>query len=317
MRTSILSRRLSAAVAAIALCIAADDASAHGGSERHDHSNHFQTSGMKSRDSNRSTRVKSNDGDKHVARHKNKDKDEVSERNNKDKDREKHAEKSKHKDRSSGDKAPGDKTSKTTTSGKTTSATEPLPGSAANNTIHPIINNKPAQPAANAPTGTGKLPPNDPVGNMHPTPGTNPPSVVTVSNGLTKIEIQNGPRGVSFYSGNPEPGWLTVTNGTESSSIRGGSVTVSGAIGIGGDPNDIEVGPPTANGDRAVAIRPSAPPVPGHLTGGRGILGAIGGAVKDAGKAIGRGAVDVISVGGPTPGTPGAGEPTTSTSVQQ
>ena len=71
MKTSILSRRLSAAVAAIALCIAADGASAHGGSGRHDHSDHFQTSGMKSRDSNRSTRVKSNDGDKHVARHKN------------------------------------------------------------------------------------------------------------------------------------------------------------------------------------------------------------------------------------------------------
>jgi hypothetical protein len=309
MKTSTLSRRLSVAVAAIALCIAADDSVAHGGSggNDHGHSDQGHMSSMKSRDAHRSEKH----SEYHMDRKDHKDHGDNDKRS-RGKDSEKHAKK--HKDNKTADKTHDkDKDKSAGATATTTTGKPPAPGTHGTNTIHPIINKNPAQPT---PT-LGMLPPNDPVGNTHPTPGTNPPSVVTVSNGLTKIEIQNGPRGVSFYSGNPEPGWLTVTNGTESSSIRGGSVTLSGAIGIGGDPNDIEVGPPTANGDRAVAIRPSAPPVPGHVPGGRGILGAIGGAVKDAGKAIGRGAVDVISVGGPTPGTPGAGEPTTSTSVQQ
>ena len=289
MKTSILSRRLSAAVAAIALCIAADDASANGGSGSHDHSDHFQTSGMKSRDSNRSTRVKSNDGDKHVERHKNKDKDEVSERNNKD--REKHAEKSKHKDKSSGDKAPGDKTSKMTTSGKTTSATEPLPGSAANNTIHPIINNKPAQPTASAPTGTGKLPPNDPVGNTHPTPGANPPTAVTVSNGVSTTQIQNGLGGVYVYS--DKPGTITVSNGKESTTLPGASVTLSGnVVGVGGG-QGVEVGPRNGEGKTVVAIKPSAGPTPaaptagGNHTTGPGSITVTTDDLKTAGKVVG------------------------------
>jgi hypothetical protein len=55
------------------------------------------------------------------------------------------------------------------------------------------------------------------------------------------------------------------------------------------------------------------------VTGGPegGFLGALGGSIVDAGKAVGRGAEDVLSVGSPKPGTPGAGEPKTSTTTQQ
>ena len=71
--------------------------------------------------------------------------------------------------------------------------------------------------------------------------------------------------------------------------------------------------------------KPAAPPAPapaappGHVTGGPegGILGAIGGSIVDAGKAVGRGAEDAISIGSPKRGTPGAGEPKTSTTTQQ
>ena len=206
-----------------------------------------------------------------------------------------------------------DRSNGTTASNKT-----PLPGTAGKDTIHPIPDK--AAPVASAPsTGTGMT------NTIHPITSP-PPGTVTISNGVTTYQIPNGAGGVSAFSGNPDEGWITITNGTESRSLKGGSVTVSGAIGIGGDANDIEVGSPNGEGKTVVAIRPHpapaappAPPVPGHVTGGPegGFFGALGNSILDAGKAVGRGAVDVISVGGPTPGTPGAGEPKTSTSTQQ
>ena len=134
----------------------------------------------------------------------------------------------------------------------------PPPGTASNNAIHPIVTKNPAQPTANAPTTTGMLPPNDPVGNTHPTPGANPPTVVTVSNGVTTTQIQNGLGGVSVYS--DKPGTITVTNGKESTTLSGGSLTLSGnVVGVGGG-QGVEVGPRNGEGNTVVAIKPEPPP---------------------------------------------------------
>ena len=72
-----------------------------------------------------------------------------------------------------------------------------VPGTAGNNTIHPIVTSNPAAPADNTPSAAGKLPPNDPVGNTRPTLGQNAPAPVTVSNCVTTTQIQNGLGGVS------------------------------------------------------------------------------------------------------------------------
>src|SRR5262249_40513441 len=58
-----------------------------------------------------------------------------------------------------------------TSNNKEAGAGQPAP-SAANNTIHPIVTNDPAHSAPNPSVVAGKLPPNDPVGNPHPTPGS-------------------------------------------------------------------------------------------------------------------------------------------------
>jgi hypothetical protein len=145
--------------------------------------------------------------------------------------------------------------------GKTPTDIKPIPGSAApgtagNNTIHPIVTNNPKQPSANAPTSTGQLPPNDPVGNTRPTPGPNPPTVVSVSNGVTTTQIQNGLGGVTVFS--DKPGTITVSNGKESTTLNGASVTLSGnVVGVGGG-QGIEVGPRNGEGNTVVAIK-SAP----------------------------------------------------------
>jgi hypothetical protein len=168
---------------------------------------------------------------------------------------------------------------------------KPLPGSAANNTLHPIINNKPAQPTASAPTGTGKLPPNDPVGNTHPTLGANPPTIVTVSNGVSTTQIQNGLGGVYVYS--DKPGTITVSNGKESTTLPGASVTLSGnVVGVGGG-QGVEVGPRNGEGKTVVAIKPPAGPTPaaptagGNHTTGPGSITVTTDDLKTAGKATG------------------------------
>ncbi len=203
--------------------------------------------------------------------------------------------------------------------GKNAGAGQSSPG-AANNTIHPIVTNDPAHsapnppvvagklppndpvgnthptPGANPPVVAGKLPPNDPVGNTHPTPGANPPTVVTVSNGLTTTQIQNGPGGVAVYS--DKPGTITVTNGKESTTLNGGSVTLSGDVVGVGHGQGIEVGPRNGEGKTVVAISPPAPAPapapPSHVTGGPegGFFGDLGSSIKDGVKAAGNGLAD-------------------------
>jgi hypothetical protein len=133
-----------------------------------------------------------------------------------------------------------------------------VPGTAGNNTIHPIVTSKPAQPTAAAPIGTGRLSPSDPVGNTHPTAGANPPTVVTVSNGVSAAQIQNGPGGVVVYS--EKPGTITVDNGKEKTTLSGGSVTLSGNVMGVGAGQGIEVGKPNSEGKTVVAIKPTPEP---------------------------------------------------------
>jgi hypothetical protein len=208
--------------------------------------------------------------------------------------------------------------------GTTTTSAPPAPSSAGNNTIHPIVTNhpaqpptnapagagvlpphdpvgntrptvgasNPAQPPANGPAGAGALPPHDPVGNTHPTVGSSPPTVVSVSNGVTTTQIQNGLGGVTVYS--DKPGTITVTNGKESTTLTGGSVTLSGnVVGVGGG-QGVEVGPRNSAGNTVVAIKPPAPApaAPGHVTGGGpegGFFGDLGSSIKDGVKAVGNG----------------------------
>lgn len=135
-----------------------------------------------------------------------------------------------------------------------------VPSPGGNNTIHPIVTNKPAQPTAAAPTGTGRLPPSDPVGNTHPTAGANPPTVVTVSNGVNSAQILNGPGGVVVYS--EKPGTITVDNGKEKTTLSGGSVTLSGNVMGVGAGQGIEVGKPNGEDKTVVAIKPTPEPPP-------------------------------------------------------
>jgi hypothetical protein len=180
-------------------------------------------------------------------------------------------------------------------SNKDAGAGQPSP-SAANNTIHPIVTNDPVHSPAGPPVVAGKLPPNDPVGNTHPTPGANPPTVVTVSNGVTTTQIQNGPGGVAVYS--DKPGTITITNGKESTTLNGGSVTLSGDVVGVGHGQGIEVGPRNGEGKTVVAITPTAPAPapapPSHVTGGPegGFFGDLGSSIKDGVKAVGNGLED-------------------------
>ncbi|HXD45644.1 MAG TPA: hypothetical protein VN655_10965 [Pseudolabrys sp.] len=163
-----------------------------------------------------------------------------------------------------------------------------------------------------------------PVGGLRPAKGD-----VVVSNGVTATILHGASAGVVVQTLEPGKILVRADNG-QSVTLSGGSVNVSGAKivspGVSIDRAD------HPNGEVTVAIRPgavyakppaspapAAPPPPSHVTGGPegGFLGAIGGSIVDAGKAVGRGAEDVLSIGSPKPGTPGAGEPKTSTTTQQ
>ena len=138
---------------------------------------------------------------------------------------------------------------------------------------------------------------------------------MTVSNGVTKIDIANGPGGVAVYSGSP--GTITVTNGKESQTLRGGSVTLFGdVIGVGAAQN-VQVGARNGEGNTVVAIKPQpAPanvPVPAHVTGGPegGFFSALGNGIKDGIKDV-AGHLDPVPEYRTTPLPP-----KTSTSTQQ
>ena len=78
--------------------------------------------------------------------------------------------------------------------------------------------------------------------------------VVTVSNGVTTVRLQNGLGGVAVYSG--IPGTITVSNGSESRTLSGGTLTLSGD----GHARGIQVDAPDADGDILVAVTPPQAP---------------------------------------------------------
>ncbi len=94
---------------------------------------------------------------------------------------------------------------------------------------------------------------------VHPIPSP-PPGTVTISNGANTVQIRDGTGGVTVSSS--RPGTITVTNGSESQTLSGGSLTISGAKGIGGD-KSVQVGAVNGEGRAAVAIAPPPPPPPG------------------------------------------------------
>ena len=163
-----------------------------------------------------------------------------------------------------------------------------------------------------------------PVGGLRPAKGD-----VVVSNGVTATILHGASAGVVVQTLEPGKILVRADNG-QSVTLSGGSVSVSGAKIV--SPGAFIQRADHPNGEVTLAIglgasypKPTAPaapaPVapPSHVTGGPegGFLGAIGGSIVDAGKAVGRGAEDAISIGSPKPGTPGAGEPKTSTTTQQ
>ena len=163
-----------------------------------------------------------------------------------------------------------------------------------------------------------------PVGGLRPAKGD-----VVVSNGVTATILHGAGAGVVVQTLEPGKILVRADNG-QSVTLSGGSVSVSGAKIV--SPGAFIQRADHPNGEVTLAIglgasypKPTAPaapaPVapPSHVTGGPegGFLGAIGGSIVDAGKAVGRGAEDAISIGSPKPGTPGAGEPKTSTTTQQ
>lgn len=128
---------------------------------------------------------------------------------------------------------------------------------------------KPTDSAASKPIASGSVSTAavaPPVNTIHPI--LSPPAGnVTVSNGVTKYEIPDGAGGVSAYSS--APGKITVTNGKDSVTLNGSSVTVSNALGVGAAQNNVQVGARNGEGKTVVSVAPTpeAPTVRGTVTG--------------------------------------------------
>jgi hypothetical protein len=137
---------------------------------------------------------------------------------------------------------------------------------------------KPVASTSASPTGV-----TPPANTIHPIMSP-PAGNVTVSNGVTKYEIPNGPGGVSAYSSSP--GQITVTNGKDKVTLNGGTVTVSGnALGVGGD-KSIQVGAKNGEGKTVVSVAPTPKaPTAGTVTTGPGSITVTG---EDALKAFGK-----------------------------
>jgi hypothetical protein len=258
--------------ASVFLLAGAEGALAKSGGNSNDHG------GMRSFDSGRNhDKMKSRETDRHRDR-----RNRVTQHDDKEKGGDKHAEKKK-------DKAPG----------TTTAANKPpAAGRAINDTIHPV----PGTPTPVAVSGTNN-------NTIHPIIANGAAGVVTVSNGVTKQQIPNGPGGVTVYSSSP--GMITVTNGKDSVTLNGGSLTLSGnVLGVGAGQN-IQVGPRNGEGNTVVAISPpSAVPLP---NGGKVDMTQGGGFGVDVLKGVtdfGYGLEHGFS-GGPAP------PPSTSTTTQQ
>jgi hypothetical protein len=159
-----------------------------------------------------------------------------------------------------------------------------------------------------------------------------PANNVVVTNGTVKLNIPNTPYGLTATPN--KDGTITVSNGNPSQSVtlpgtlltlRGATLTSLGggegmqlrrlADGSFAATHVVTAAPPTP------APKPAPKPVDtGSVTGGasasdvgKGVVGLGKGAVNGL-KDLGEG---LISIGSPKPGTPGAGEPKTSTTVQQ
>jgi hypothetical protein len=145
---------------------------------------------------------------------------------------------------------------------------------------------KPPQTVASNPVASSSGSPTGvtpPVNTIHPI--LSPPAGnVTVSNGVTKFEIPNGAGGVSAYSSGP--GKITVTNGKDSVTLNGSSVTVSNALGVGAAQNNVQVGARNGEGKTVVSVAPQkAPTAAGDVTTGPGSITVTGGdALKTFGK---------------------------------
>ncbi len=156
----------------------------------------------------------------------------------------------------------------------------------------------------------GMLPPHDPVGNTHPTvPGKAAGNnSVTVSNGVSKVDLSNTPTGLIVSSNSP--GTITVYNGQTSQTFRGGSVTLHGA-GVKSDAVNVQTPGlqyvKLANGDYSIALKPgasmpSSPPMPAKPP-----AQPSGGVVTGEGPGIARGvAQSVVATVGVTLAAPGA-----------
>lgn len=128
---------------------------------------------------------------------------------------------------------------------------------------------KPTDSAASKPIASGSVSTAavaPPVNTIHPI--LSPPAGnVTVSNGVTKYEIPDGAGGVSAYSS--APGKITVTNGKDSVTLNGSSVTVSNALGVGAAQNNVQVGARNGEGKTVVSVAPTpeAQTAGGNVTG--------------------------------------------------
>jgi hypothetical protein len=191
-------------------------------------------------------------------------------------------------------------------------------------TIKPIINKDP-KPTANGTTTTTTTT----AGKGTPTPtaggSTLPANTIVVSNGAVKLNIPNVGQGLNVIDN--RNGTITVTNGNPNQNVTlpGGSVTLSGTItGLSANSGIAlhrqEDGTYTAASylpeKTAPAPTPAKPVDTGTVTGGSGGLGdalhGLGSVVTDPLK-------DIISIGSPKPGTPGAGvkPPATSTTSSE
>lgn len=126
---------------------------------------------------------------------------------------------------------------------------------------------KPTDSAASKPIASGSVSTAavaPPVNTIHPIPSP-PAGNVTVSNGVTKYEIPDGAGGVSAYSS--APGKITVTNGKDSVTLNGSSVTVSNALGVGAAQSNVHVGARNGEGKTVVSVAPTPPTFQGTVTG--------------------------------------------------
>lgn len=127
------------------------------------------------------------------------------------------------------------------------------------------------------------------------------PHKVTISNGVNSLQIDDGAGGVTVSSNSP--GTITVSNGHNSQTLSGGTLTVSGALGIGSG-NGVQVGPTNGEGKTVIALTPPPPPPaaePGHVISHPGILSGISDAIGDGLDSVGHGIADAAGHLDPVP----------------